>query len=155
MKKAFTLIELLVVVLIIGILAAVALPQYQKAVDKARMTQLITFASAVAQAQHRYYLANGSYTTKWEDLDIGLAGYTASGYYLSGPHLSATLSTTNGNMYFRNNTDLPGILLIVPKNGKSRSCHADKTNERAQALCKSVCGQATLGTDGNWKSCSF
>ena len=58
----FTLIELLVVVLIIGILSAIALPQYEKAVKRSRGAQIITVTRSLADAANRYYLANGSYT---------------------------------------------------------------------------------------------
>ena len=71
-STAFTLIELLVVVLIIGILAAIALPQYNKAVEKSRATQALTVLFPFYQAQKVYFLENGNYALSFDELPVEL-----------------------------------------------------------------------------------
>ena len=73
-KKGFTLIELLVVVLIIGILAAIALPQYQKAVEKARAAEAITFIGNAKKAAAVFLLENGGFPGDGNKIDLLKAG---------------------------------------------------------------------------------
>jgi len=71
-RKGFTLIELLVVVLIIGIVAAVALPQYQNAVNKSKAAQAYIALKALAGAQERYFLETGDYAARFDQLDVSM-----------------------------------------------------------------------------------
>ena len=71
-KLGFTLIELLVVVLIIGILASVALPQYQKSVLKSRLIQMVIWMDTLKRGTELYYLENNAYPTDVQSIDINL-----------------------------------------------------------------------------------
>ncbi len=67
-NKGFTLIELLVVVLIIGILAAIAMPQYQKAVEKARAAEMVTWVGNAKKAVDIYLLEKGGFPSESTNL---------------------------------------------------------------------------------------
>ncbi len=77
-KKGFTLIELLVVVLIIGILASIALPQYFKAVERSRASEVLALFGTIGGAQQRFMLQNDNWPTSFTALDIDFAGATGS-----------------------------------------------------------------------------
>ncbi|MDD5208897.1 MAG: prepilin-type N-terminal cleavage/methylation domain-containing protein [Elusimicrobiales bacterium] len=115
-RKGFTLIELLVVVLIIGILASIAIPQYFKVVEKARVAEAMSLISSVKSAEERYLARGGVYTSDFTQLDIMYNGMTAgnittkfftavvnAGNCASGPcfQITVTRHTTNSSVAAR------------------------------------------------------
>ena len=146
---AFTLIELLVVVLIIGILAAMAVPQYQLAIDKSRVTHLLSMVDAVKKAQEVYYLENGTYTANWNDLAIAFTGTIDGGNLTleNGQKLTLNLYVKNSGV----NNEVTATDPLLPKvqiqnyyqkgpaqqQGKL-TCYAHVNSTRAKRLCRSI-----------------
>lgn len=76
-KNGFTLLEMLVVSLIIGILASIAFPQYQLAVERSRAAEGITILRSLRDAQFNYFLTHGKYSSNINDLDLSFQGEDA------------------------------------------------------------------------------
>ena len=113
-EQAFTLIELLVVVLIIGILAEVALPQYQKAVEKSKATQALTMLKTVGQATQAHHMASGEWATSFDELalDIPWTGHVS---FLDSSGYRQGLSNEDWSLQFRktiyNGNDIVSLLI--------------------------------------------
>ena len=155
-KQAITLIELLVVVLIIGILASVALPQYRKAVDKAHFTELLNAIRPLRDMQEIYYLANGEYAKDCEELGAEFPGYNLNSkkqLVNNKNHfvLDCQRGITDGDNGYDRVEGLTtpiqitfGFMLSHAKYVNSRNkmyCYAVNTSTYHQQLCQSFCGE--------------
>lgn len=153
MKKGFTLIELLVVVLIIGILSAIALPQYTTAVEKARSSEAITLMGTLRYAAERYRLQTGYWpdSNDFESLDIEMPKYTPTGSSTASYGTkNFSLTTTGGktatnyvNTFTRRSGNVYNLITTVNTDGTAkRTCTGD------EALCNAI--TAGHATDGEW-----
>ncbi len=161
--KGFTLIELLVVVLIIGILAAMAMPQYFKAVERSRMSEAVTLLANIAQAQQRKYLQINKYALQYTGLDVAPKGASGNMYYTKG----CATTGANGNGF---RVDLAGDSYTAGSATATRVANADDTtglqyryilrryyasnltscegkNDNGAALCADFCGIDSLAKD--------
>jgi prepilin-type N-terminal cleavage/methylation domain-containing protein len=138
-KKGFTLIELLVVVLIIGILAAIAIPQYQKAVEKSRAAEALILMKSIYDSANLYKLQHGLYPNYLDGLDIDINEESAYFVFPRQDNLAGGASNTNANLIWASrkpNSHRYNLLMTLDTNIKCCLANADRYNY----ICRSFNG---------------
>lgn len=163
MKKAFTLIELLVVVLIIGILASVALPQYTLAVEKSRASEAFSMLKTIQEAGIICEMEKGE-PCNFNDIAIKLPGFNCEGddgVGCVGANFSYWCDETNActdPAAVRNSSDFDYALQYIGPDTYAGSVagyvllnnkhYCWGSNAKGNKVCKSLGGNQ-LATSGN------
>ena len=155
--KGFTLLELLVVVVIIGILAAIALPQYKMAAAKSKFATLKNMTKSLAQSVNRYYLVHDVYPECYTNLDLDFSvGASTFGktFYPTGNISNCTYWTDNNQMaacYMYISKKLVGY--YASYNGRSKICYTTSMDETH--ITNKLCQQETKQTNGHCSTTNY
>ncbi len=146
-KKGFTLIELLVVVLIIGILAAITLPQYQMVVTKARFAELKTITRSLTDATQRYYLINNAYPgSAINNLDIEIPNTVSCSAYSAGFMRCCKVISGINMCYYAGPSGKPNACLVYSRD----------ENDIANKFCKQDTSRTNnTGHSDEWTSYNY
>ena len=154
-QKAFTLIELLVVVLIIGILSAVALPQYQITVERARATEALILLKSIKQARDVYRMSNPDVKAPaLDELDIEIPGtetspIVGSGIFHQTKYFQVGMLTSGHPHAFRVSNGNHLYTLAYYDSANGWFCHVENGGDTKYApVCKSMGGVSSDACNG-------
>lgn len=153
--NGFTLIELLVVVLIIGILAAIALPQYRVSVARTRYQQLVVAGTALNNAQKLFFMTNGEYPQSFAEMDISMGaplserlvsveGYgNALVFQWKWGECNLAQYSIGGRTQCKSSyyPDVPEFT-VYANDDTRRYCHSPIANSLAQQVCRTETGRS-------------
>ena len=123
-RKAFTLLELLVVVLIIGILSAIALPQYKMAVGKTKLATLKDITKSLAGAAQRYSITNNTLEgATLQNIDIEVPSNTDCYIFQTVNEVRCCKNIVDNKicLYYDSNTTAPKLCLAMGLDKKEYS----------------------------------
>ena len=144
-KKGFTLLELLVVVIIIGVLAAIALPQYKKAVEKTRLREALVLGKHIRDLEETYYLVNGNYTMSFAELGMDIPAkysvYNSGIIYAKYFQISLETGVNNRVVYYYKSDNLNfdlALFFYYKQDLRKGKTTCNSYTDHGRELCKTL-----------------